>query len=170
MTTASFESTPGAAGQVRRADLTPLQRLLVGGLGGITPIVATLMAGEYENLPLPDYEGLVQFYLGYGLRILLFFCVGALFVWLHQEVRGRYPVFRLGLTAPALIAAMIGAAPAEAAGSAVASGADDRRAAALEATSLSIGLSDPLPEGLVLSKRCSFLDGFLGRKCTKKDR
>ena len=113
-----------------------MQRLLVGGLGGITPIVATMMAGEYENLPLPDSQGLDEFYIGFGLRIVLFFCVGALFVWLHQEVRGRYPVFRLGLTAPALIAAMIGAAPAEAA---------EARVASLQGPAAVVVMSDALP-------------------------
>ena len=170
MTTTTLDSADRAVEPARKRDLTPLQRLFVGGLGGITPIVATLMAGEHENLPLPDFDGLMSFYLGFGFRVMMFFCVGALFVWLHHEVRGRYAVFRLGLTAPALIAAMIGAAPAEAAASRTASifGNEEVRVAALEIPGVAVTMSDVLPEGVVFKKRrCTFLDGFLGRKCKK---
>ncbi len=168
MSTTTFESGHGGARRAKGADLTSSQRLLVGGLGGITPIIATLMAGEYENLPLLDYQGL-EFYIGYGLRIMLFFCVGALFVWLHQEVRGRYPVFRLGVTAPALIAAMMGTAPAEAAESHAASafGGTEARVVSLHSFAASGAMPDALLAEGILHKRCGILDGFLGRKCTK---
>ena len=159
------------AAPVKREQLTANQRLLVGGLGGVTPIIATMMAGGYEALPLPDYQGLLEFYFGFCLRITLFFCVGALFVWLHQEVRGRYAVFRLGVTAPALIAAMIGASPADAAdGKTIgAYGGNEVRVAALSLPEAALTLSDALPVEVVYrTKRCSILDGFLGRKCKPK--
>lgn len=173
MSVATLRGDGSEAGPVKRDQLTANQRLLVGGLGGVTPIIATMMAGGYETLPLPDYQGLLDFYFGFSLRITLFFCVGAVFVWLHQEVRGRYAVFRLGVTAPALIAAMIGASPAEAADDRVARafGSGEIRVAALSQPQAAMTLSDALPVEVVYrTKRCSILDGFLGRKCkTRSD-
>jgi len=165
---AMFAMGSGSIGSRRaeETELTPAQKLVVGGLGGITPIVATLMAGEYSNHPEVADAGAANFWIGFCLRAALFFVVGAVFVWLHQEVKGRWPVFRLGVTAPALIAAMIGSAPAEAK-SAIGAwnlGTAEIRVAALQSDLGTGVMSDAMPFDLVF-RECSILDGFLGRKC-----
>ena len=134
----------------------------------MTPIIATLMVGEHEILPPPSDPTAANFYFGLGLRGALFFLVGAVFVWLHTEVRTRYAVFRLGVTAPALIAAMLGAAPAQATAP-VGNGqakASEIRVAALQLSAGDV-MSDALPPDVVLQQRCRVLDGLIGRKCRR---
>ncbi len=144
----------------------------------MTPIIATLMVGEHQLLPPLSDPTAVNFYIGLGLRSALFFLVGAVFVWLHTEVQTRYAVFRLGVTAPALIAAMLGAAPVQATApdaSAQARTAESR-VATLQVATLQVAggvtwggvMSDALPPEIVLQKKCSIWDGFLGRKCKRR--
>lgn len=135
----------------------------------MTPIIATLMVGEHELLPPLQDPTAANFYIGLCLRSTLFFLVGAVFVWLHTEVRTRYAVFRLGVTAPALIAAMMGAAPAQATAPQAPdqAAAAEVRVAALQVPNGSV-MSDALPPDVVLQRKCSVWDGFLGRKCKRR--
>lgn len=145
-----------------------LQKLVIGGLGGTAPIVATLMAGEYHNAA--GAESAYLYYLGVCGRAALFFAVGAFFVWLHHAVRTRRAVFQLGVAAPAMIFAMVNTSPAESAQAAVLSdhGASTARAVSLTSAPGAPTVSEVLPPD-VLFARCSFLDGLLGRKCDDDD-
>lgn len=169
MTADTYASEDSAPQHPKKVDLTPRQKLIVGGLGGMTPIIATLMVGEHELLPPVQDPTAANFYIGLGLRSTLFFLVGAVFVWLHTEVRTRYAVFRLGVTAPALIAAMMGAAPAQATAPQATgqAAAAEVRVAALQVPNGSV-MSDALPPDVVLQRKCSVWDGFFGRKCKRR--
>lgn len=141
-----------------------LQKLIIGGVGGTAPIVATLVAGEYDNTA--EAEAAYLYDVGLVLRALLFFGVGAFFVWLHDAVRTRYAVFQLGVAAPALIVAMVHANPVQPAEvqTAAAHGAFEVRLASLESTERSTAFPDSLSPDILFAK-CSILDGLLGRKC-----
>ena len=172
--------TEGTFGARRDADApiaSELQRLIVGGIGGAVPIIATLVAGEYKNFE--DATDAYPYYMGLGLRTIIFFAAGAFFVWLHQAVRTRYAVFQLGIAAPALIIAMVEAKPAEP--TEIVNGAEVR-VAYLEDAEQSSVVSDALPPGMgnveqslvnsdalapvtILFGECSIWDGLLGRKC-----
>lgn len=140
------------------------QKLVIGGLGGTAPIVATLMAGEHHNAA--GAESAYLYYLGVCGRAALFFAVGAFFVWLHHAIRTRRAVFQLGVAAPAMIFAMVNTSPAESApGPALSdNGASEVRAVSQTGGRPAPAVSEVLPPD-VLFARCSFLDGLLGRKC-----
>jgi hypothetical protein len=150
-------------------ELTGLQSALIGGLGGTMPIVAMLAAGEYANLEQLE-GGFTVYMIGLGLRVFGLFALGAIWVWLHTDTRRRYPAFRLGMTAPAIVttivnaSAMAGAGPAEAAQNVQLTAIDPAPA---------VVRTDADPPGLRLpeawfadsKKDCTVLDGLLGRKC-----
>jgi hypothetical protein len=153
-------------------EMIPAARLLLGGVAGMTPMLITLGAGQYQNIPIPGEGsalGYDQYYLGMLLKAVTFFALGALVVWLHTTVRTRYAVFRLGVTAPALFAAYLGASePAEASGlqSGMELNAPQARMASVEPAALNTVMSDAmLPPVFQQRRECSILDGFLGRKC-----
>ena len=140
-----------------------LEKLIIGGIGGMAPIVVTLLAGEYENAV--GQEAAYLYYIGLCLRALLFFGVGAFFVWLHQAIRTRYAVFQLGIAAPALIVAMAHATPAASADT-LSDSTSEVRAALEENAKQSAVMLDALPPGTFYAN-CSILDGILGRECGK---
>ncbi len=162
MTDIILDSVRSEPEQTENPDLTAVQRITVGGIGGIMPIIATLMVSNYFPSPITDGN----YYVGIFLRVVLFFAVGAGVVWLHKDVWERYPVFRLGLTAPAMIAAMISTGSANAADTqaAIELGASEVRVAALETAAKDTVMSDALPSNIFFGN-CTILDGFLGRKC-----
>jgi hypothetical protein len=148
------------------------QRLMVGGIGGMTPVVVTLLAGEYKNVEGAGSPEL--YYAGLALRALLLFAIGAFFVWLNQAVRTRYATFQLGAAAPALIVAMLNSNPAESAAPVEARGAPSQATsevvlAALEGTAQDRIISDALAPRTILfgEEECTIWDGLLGRKCKK---
>ncbi len=141
------------------ANLTTFQKVMVGGLGGTMPGIAVLAAGEYNHL----LQGDVEYITGYCVRLVLFFFVGAIVVWLHADIRRRYAAFQLGLTAPALIASMLGTAAINTANAQTAFG-PEILTAQLDQAADSTVMSDELPFTVVFGN-CSVVDGILGRKC-----
>ncbi len=86
-------------------------KILVGGLGALTPIVMNLLvvdAAAISELEL----GIV---LGYFLRVVLLFYLGGLVAYLHKEEESPIKLFELGIAAPALITALLNGAQIEAA-------------------------------------------------------
>jgi hypothetical protein len=126
------------------------------------PLIAVLAAGEYINFETATDS----YYFGYAVRLFLFFFLGALVVWLHADTRRRYPAFRLGMTAPALVASMLSTAAADVGGtaSAFSAPANEVQVALLDDSRDRAAMSDALPPTVVFGK-CSVVDGILGRKC-----
>lgn len=167
MTTLTIDTIRGSADPAD-PPLSRVEKLVIGGVGGMTPILATLVGGEIDRLPaqLLAPEG-VYYYVGLLARAVLFFTVGAVFVWLHGDVRTRYAVFRLGIAAPAILAAGMGSSAQAGAPDArmtAAVGGAEIRLALHEDTGARAALSDALPPGIVFGK-CTVVDGLLGRKC-----
>lgn len=151
------------SGTVQEKDLTTLQRVIVGGLGGTMPLIAVLAAGEYVNFETATES----YYIGYAVRLFLFFFLGAVVVWLHADTRRRYPAFRLGMTAPALVASMLSTAAADfnrTKASAFSAPAEEVQVALLDDSRDRAAMSDALPSTVVFGN-CSVVDGILGRKC-----
>jgi hypothetical protein len=143
--------------------MTPLQSAIIGGLGGMTPLIAAFAAGEYENVMTADFNYL----LGYGLRSVALFFVGAVFVWLHTDARSRYSAFRLGMTAPAIIATMLSTASANAGETQTtfSSVGSEILVASIDTIRSDALASNVLPPDVFFDKECTVLDGLIGRKC-----
>ncbi len=79
------------------------QRLLIGGLGALTPNLlnlATLDSSVVLNVTLIVFT----FYIA---KVCVLFVIGSLFAYFHSEERSPLKVFELGIVAPALITAAI---------------------------------------------------------------
>ena len=82
------------------------QKIFIGGLGALTPIILNLLildlGGTLENLKW----GLL---VGYIIRVIVLFYVGGLIAFLHKDENSAIKLFELGIAAPALITAMLNA-------------------------------------------------------------
>ena len=80
------------------------QRFLIAGLGGIAPVLVSLVAIDLQVLML----NLTLFaVLGYLLRVLALFSIGGLMGWLHKKEVEPLKLFYIGIAAPALISSAI---------------------------------------------------------------
>lgn len=77
---------------------------MIAGLGGITPVLLSLVVIDLETLLLDVTPLAVVSYL---IRVLALFAVGGLVGWLHKSEHDTVKLFQLGIAAPALITAAI---------------------------------------------------------------
>jgi SPOR domain len=80
------------------------QRFLVAGLGGVSPVLVSLLVIDLQTLLLKVTPILVISYL---IKILALFALGGLIGWLHKNEHELFKLFQLGIAAPALITAGI---------------------------------------------------------------
>ena len=81
-------------------------KIFIGGLGALTPIILNLLVIEFEVLLLK----LTLFaILGYLIRVIVLFYLGGLIAYLHKDENSPVKIFELGIVAPALITAMLNA-------------------------------------------------------------
>jgi len=82
------------------------QRILIGGLGALTPVIMNLVAVDLEALLV---KLTLLALIGYILRGLVLFFLGGVMAYLHKDENNRLKIFELGIVAPALITALINA-------------------------------------------------------------
>lgn len=78
--------------------LTGLQRFLIGGVGGLAPVLLFVVQGDFDGFAT-NYIWLKQL-----TRIVIFFLMGGFVAWLHSKENVQTAVFLLGLGAPTMIA------------------------------------------------------------------
>jgi hypothetical protein len=82
------------------------KKILIGGLGALTPIIMNLLAVDLEVL----FLNLTLFaVLGYLIRVIILFYLGGITAFLHKDETSPVKIFELGIVAPALITALINA-------------------------------------------------------------
>lgn len=86
------------------------QKVMVGGLGALMPIVVNLLVVDLHVLFL-DLT-LVAF-LAYLVRVIILFCLGGIVAFLHTDENSPLKLFQLGLAAPALITGLLNGAQIE---------------------------------------------------------
>ncbi len=89
-------------------------KFLWGGLGGLTPVLGTLIILDFATLgmylgDLGTNEMRIYSLAGYTVRVLILFLIGGLWAVLHKSEREPMKLFQLGLVAPAMITGMINA-------------------------------------------------------------
>ncbi len=80
------------------------KRFLVGGVGGLAPILMFLITVDWEHYVV-DAAALKM--VGYCVRVIVLFFIGGFVAYLHADEQKPFKLFELGLAAPALIAGYI---------------------------------------------------------------
>ena len=84
--------------------LTMRTRVIVGGIGGIAPLIISLLVidlrSAFDGLELMDW-------IGMSVRIFVLIFIGALVGYLHNTESEPFKVFQLGIAAPALLTTAI---------------------------------------------------------------
>lgn len=80
------------------------KRFFIGGVGGLAPVFALLVAVDFEKNLVDTSTAQV---LGYMVRALALFAIGGFIAWLHETEDKPFKLFEIGLGAPALIAGLI---------------------------------------------------------------
>jgi hypothetical protein len=82
------------------------QKIIIGGLGALTPIIMNLLVVDINVLVI----NLTLFaFIGYAVRVVILFYLGGLVAYLHKNENSPIKLFELGIVAPALITALLNA-------------------------------------------------------------
>jgi hypothetical protein len=93
-----------------RRRLTTHQRIMMGGLGALTPIVLSLLTVDLKT----TFTNITFFVIaGYAIRVIVLFYMGGIVAFLHKDENKPLKLFELGIVAPALLMTMISAAQIE---------------------------------------------------------
>jgi hypothetical protein len=91
----------------RRSLLNTRQKIVIGGLGALTPIAVNLLVIDFATI----FVGLTPLvFVGYVIRVVILFYLGGLVAFLHKDEHNRVKLFELGIVAPALITGLMNAA------------------------------------------------------------
>jgi hypothetical protein len=88
-------------------ELTTGRKIMIGGLGALTPILLNLVVVDLKTI-FASMTALVL--LGYLIRVVLLFYLGGLVAYFHKEEKKALKLFELGIVAPALLTALINGA------------------------------------------------------------
>jgi len=84
-------------------------KMILGGLGGITPLFAIVLLADASVIndyvvAAMDAKTRGNLYLiGYGLKAVAMFAIGALWACLHKSEQNLLKVYQLGIVAPAMV-------------------------------------------------------------------
>ena len=84
--------------------LTTRERLLIGGIGALMPLVANLLMVDLQMV-LRHAE--LYSVIGYAIRVTLLFGVGVLVAYLHDDETNKIKVLQFGMAAPAMLVATL---------------------------------------------------------------
>jgi len=88
----------------RSSGLSAHKRLIIGGIGGIAPILISLLVVDLNSLisDLKMMDG-----IGLVIRCTILIFIGGLVGYLHQDETEPFKVFQLGIAAPAMLTTAI---------------------------------------------------------------
>ncbi|MFZ5516990.1 MAG: hypothetical protein ACOY90_10155 [Candidatus Zhuqueibacterota bacterium] len=86
--------------------MTTGKKIMIGGMGALTPIIMNLLAVDL-NILLINVTIMAVF--GYALRVVVLFYLGGVIAFLHKDEHSPVKIFELGIVAPALITALLNA-------------------------------------------------------------
>lgn len=88
-----------------KSGLRPRTKLMIGGAGAAMPVTLSFLVSENEALT--GASDPIGWLIGFTMKTLILFAVGAFWVWLHHTEWDRMKIFELGLLAPAMILALV---------------------------------------------------------------
>jgi hypothetical protein len=80
------------------------KRFLIGGIGGLAPILMFLITIDWDRYIV---DSAMLKVVGYCIRVIVLFFIGGFVAYLHDDEQKPFKLFELGLAAPALIAGYI---------------------------------------------------------------
>jgi hypothetical protein len=85
--------------------MSKLARFAIGGLGGLLPIVASLVAVDLAAISalVDDHQLTEGLCLGYTIRVLGLFGLGGIMAALNSEIQSPMALVQIGIAAPALV-------------------------------------------------------------------
>ncbi|MEK6697444.1 MAG: hypothetical protein AABZ10_00175 [Nitrospirota bacterium] len=86
--------------------MTTRKKIVLGGLGALTPVVLNLIAVDLRTV---FYSLTLIAVAGYLVRVIVLFYLGGLVAYLHKAETSPIKLFELGIVAPALITSMLNA-------------------------------------------------------------
>jgi len=86
--------------------MTTGKKIMIGGMGALTPIIMNLLAVDLNILLI---NVTIMAVLGYALRVIVLFYLGGVIAYLHKDEKSPVKIFELGIVAPALITALLNA-------------------------------------------------------------
>lgn len=89
---------------IKKPPLDTKTRILVGAIGGISPIIISLLV--VDIVVLFNETGLMDG-IGLGIRFFVLIFIGGLIGYLHQNEEEPFKLFQLGIAAPALLTTAI---------------------------------------------------------------
>lgn len=103
----AIASRPATARALRgSAVMTMRQKMILGGVGAVTPLALNLLV--VDQLALGNLTILA--FIGYALRVAVLVGLGSLVVYLNNDENNRVRIYQLGLAAPALVTALLNGA------------------------------------------------------------
>jgi hypothetical protein len=93
--------------------MTKIARFGIGGLGGLLPVLASLLAVDLAAIAaIVDHNETVSIGLcvGYGLRVTILFTLGGVMAVLNSEIQNPLALVQIGIAAPALITSFVSGA------------------------------------------------------------
>jgi len=84
--------------------LSTSTRLIIGGIGGIAPIIISLLVVDLNTL-INDLRMMDA--IGLAVRVSILVFIGGLVGYLHQDETEPFKVFQLGIAAPAMLTTAI---------------------------------------------------------------
>jgi hypothetical protein len=87
-------------------------RFAMGGLGGLLPVLASLVAVDLTAIStLIDSQGITEgLCVGYSIRVFGLFLLGGIMAALNSEVKSPIALVQIGIAAPALVTSYISGA------------------------------------------------------------
>jgi hypothetical protein len=85
-------------------ELTMRSKILIGGLGALTPIILNLLVVDLKTTFTTITAVVV---LGYLIRVGVLFAIGGGMAYFHKDERNALKLFEIGIVAPALITALM---------------------------------------------------------------
>jgi hypothetical protein len=95
---------PATVTDSKATDLSIRAKILVGGLGALTPIILNLLVVDLQTT-FTSITFLVV--LGYLIRVGVLFAIGGGMAYFHKDERNALKLFEIGIVAPALITALM---------------------------------------------------------------
>jgi hypothetical protein len=87
--------------------MKPIQRFLIGGVGGMAPVLIFLANVDWDI----HFAGMSTMRIvGYCSRIIILFLIGGFTAYLYNDETNYIKLFQLGISAPALVAGYISTA------------------------------------------------------------
>ena len=90
--------------------MTRWARFGIGGLGGLLPVLASLLAVDLTAIAaIVDHQVTVSLGLcvGYTLRVLVLFTLGGVMAVLNSEIQNPLALVQIGIAAPALLTSFV---------------------------------------------------------------